>query len=260
MLGYIELKGYGDPALGSWRYTNTTPSAITDRWVKALQQKNIKSITGEIITNGLAFSFQSIPGGWVWEDVGNYYGAGAAALNWRENQFGLLLKAGDKPGDDVVILETTPKNYGGLFWNELKTGKKGSGDNAAIYLPHNGSWLVKGTIPAGEKKFKISGAVEDPANLLRDEFGAALDASGILYKKIRSSNEKVSYVTNKSLVSIIDEYLSPSLDSINYWFLQKSVNLYGEAFVKTIAYEKTGFGSTDTGVSHHQRFLEQQRY
>ena len=42
---------------------------------------------------------------------------------------------------------------------------------------------------------------------------------------------------------------SPPLDSINYWFLQKSVNLYGEAFVKTIAYEKTGFGSTDTGVN-----------
>jgi D-alanyl-D-alanine carboxypeptidase/D-alanyl-D-alanine-endopeptidase (penicillin-binding protein 4) len=31
--------------------------------------------------------------------------------------------------------------------------------------------------------------------------------------------------------------------------LKKSVNLYGEALVKTIAYEKTRHGSTDTGVS-----------
>ena len=44
-------------------------------------------------------------------------------------------------------------------------------------------------------------------------------------------------------------HYSPPLDSINYWFLQKSVNLYGEAFVKTIAYEKTGFGATDTGIN-----------
>jgi D-alanyl-D-alanine carboxypeptidase/D-alanyl-D-alanine-endopeptidase (penicillin-binding protein 4) len=43
--------------------------------------------------------------------------------------------------------------------------------------------------------------------------------------------------------------LSPSLDSINYWFLKKSINLYGEAFVKTIAYQKTGFGSTDSGIA-----------
>ena len=249
LIGYLELKGYGDPTFGSWRYANTIPSAITGRWVKVLQRKNIKSVTGEIITDGLAFSFQSIPGGWIWDDIGNYYGAGAGALNWRENQFDLLLKAGDKPGDNVAILETIPKNYGGLFWNELKTGKKGSGDNAIIYLPHNGSWLVKGTIPAGEKKFKISGAVEDPANLLRDEFSAALDVAGISYKKVSKNNVKGSYVTNKNMISIIDEYFSPSLDSINYWFLQKSINLYGEAFVKTIAYEKTGFGATDTGIN-----------
>ena len=42
---------------------------------------------------------------------------------------------------------------------------------------------------------------------------------------------------------------SPPLDSINYWFLKKSINLYGEAFVKTIAYEKNKFGSTDSGIA-----------
>ena len=43
-------------------------------------------------------------------------------------------------------------------------------------------------------------------------------------------------------------FYSPSFDSINYYFLQRSVNLFGEAFVKTIAYEKTGFGSTEAGI------------
>ena len=49
---------------------------------------------------------------------------------------------------------------------------------------------------------------------------------------------------------------SPTFDSINYWFLKKSVNLYGEAFVKTIAYEKTGVGSTDTGVAIIKNFWD----
>jgi D-alanyl-D-alanine carboxypeptidase/D-alanyl-D-alanine-endopeptidase (penicillin-binding protein 4) len=48
---------------------------------------------------------------------------------------------------------------------------------------------------------------------------------------------------------ILDTYFSPRLDSINYWFLKKSINLYGEALVKTLAYEKTGTGSTEKGVA-----------
>lgn len=41
---------------------------------------------------------------------------------------------------------------------------------------------------------------------------------------------------------------SPILDSINYWFLQKSVNLFGEAFLKMMAIEKNKPGLTDSGV------------
>ena len=64
-----------------------------------------------------------------------------------------------------------------------------------------------------------------------------------------SVNEKIP-LASKTLLTLS----SPSLDSINYWFLQKSINLYGEAFVKTIAYEKTGFGSTDTGINIIKNF------
>lgn len=43
-------------------------------------------------------------------------------------------------------------------------------------------------------------------------------------------------------------HTSPPLDSILYWFLKKSINLYGEALVKTIGYEKAKTGSTDAGI------------
>ena len=36
----------------------------------------------------------------------------------------------------------------------------------------------------------------------------------------------------------MDLILSPALDSIIYWFNKKSINLYGEALIKTFAYEK----------------------
>ena len=62
-------------------------------------------------------------------------------------------------------------------------------------------------------------------------------------------------VASKTLLTLY----SPPLDSINYWFLQKSVNLFGEALVKTIAYEKTGFGSTDSGVNIIKNFWSKNR-
>lgn len=52
----------------------------------------------------------------------------------------------------------------------------------------------------------------------------------------------------------IYNYYSPALDSIIYWFLKKSINLYGEALIKTFAYEKQGFGSTDSGVAIVKKF------
>ena len=47
---------------------------------------------------------------------------------------------------------------------------------------------------------------------------------------------------------------SPPLDSINYWFLKKSINLYGEALLKTLGYEKMRQGTTKAGLSILKNF------
>ena len=52
-------------------------------------------------------------------------------------------------------------------------------------------------------------------------------------------------------------HYSPSLDSIIYWFNKKSINLYGEALIKTFAFEKRGFGSTDSGVAVVKNFWQE---
>jgi D-alanyl-D-alanine carboxypeptidase/D-alanyl-D-alanine-endopeptidase (penicillin-binding protein 4) len=52
-------------------------------------------------------------------------------------------------------------------------------------------------------------------------------------------------------------YSSPTLDSMVYWFLQKSINLYGECLLKTIAYNKGNTGSTDNGVNELKKFWQQ---
>lgn len=254
--GDLYLTGYGDPTLGSWRYPNTTAQILMTRWVNTLKQRNITSLFHFAIDDS-RYSSQLIPGGWPWEDVGNYYGAGCGAINWRENQFDLILKAGDVAGQPVQLIEAVPKDYFLKCINELKTGSKSSGDNAYLYLPVTDEiWVIKGTVPAGEKRFKISGAIINPSSFLDRVFNTQFDSAKITIKKVNSNftvphNNIVDYTKRIDTANkkILDYHYSPSLDSINYWFLKKSINLYGEAFVKTIAYEKTKFGSTDTGIA-----------
>jgi D-alanyl-D-alanine carboxypeptidase/D-alanyl-D-alanine-endopeptidase (penicillin-binding protein 4) len=57
-------------------------------------------------------------------------------------------------------------------------------------------------------------------------------------------DNSISFSNKKSFFN----YSSPGMDSIVYWFLQRSVNLYGEALLKTVAQNKTGVGSTDNGI------------
>lgn len=250
--GSLLLTGYGDPTLGSWRYANTKADMVTRAWVNELKKNNISGINGTIYLNDAKFSMQPIPGGWIWDDIGNYYGAGHWGLNWHENQYDLVLKPGNKEGDDVQVLRTEPRLVAAVLINQLKTGKKGSGDNGYIYLPpYSGTGFVAGTVPAGEKEFTLSGAFPNPLLQVQQALSDAL-AEAKIYGNYKFSSSQLSKANNEAIrepTKLLLTQYSPPLDSITYWFLKKSINLYGEALLKTLAYEKQGFGSTENGLS-----------
>jgi len=226
--------------------------------IKSLNKKNTLQVNGDNLIYESGFETDSVPNGWIWEDIGNYYGAGEYALNWNENQYDLILQPGKKINDNVEIVRTDPELQIYALVNELKTGAVGSGDNGYIYImPYSVSGFVRGTIPAGKDEFTISGSFPAPSYQFESELLKRLDSSNIkLDGKVRNSLEffvnkqRFAYNNNQPLVEIH----SPSLDSIIYWFLKKSINLYGEALIKTFAYEKQGLGSTDSGVAIVKKF------
>lgn len=259
LYGEIYFKGNGDPTTGSWRFEETKRDSVLKKIVNAVKYSGIKNIEGNILFDESNFSYQPLPGGWPWEDIGNYYGAGSWAFNWNENQYDLILKAGEKAGDSVTILSTDPKvPYD--FKNFLKTAEKGTGDNSIIYMsPYSENGFIEGTIPLGEKEFVVSGSLTNPAKQAGRELKELL-----LNNHVNVSGETEIIFSNESLkkqfsdsIQILDSIVSPSLDSIMYWFLQKSINLYGEALTKTIAFEKEGFGSTETGVHLIKKFWQE---
>ncbi len=254
--GNIYVIGYGDPSLGSWRWKTTTEDVVMKQLTTALSKKGIKNINGNLFGYDRKWESNFTPDGWIWQDIGNYYGAGASALNWRENQYDLFLEAGDKIGAPARIKKTNPVLESTGLYCEVKTAAKGSGDNAYIYLPpYSNAGYVRGTIPLGENNFMIAGALPDPggqliyrlAEILKDSVPGALFAGSFNGIEVDKKDLPIKPV-------VLFTRFSPPLDSLNYWFLKKSINLYGESFLKAIAYEKNGFGSTDSGVALIKNF------
>ena len=105
--GNLIITGSGDPTLGSWRYQNKE-NAVLLQWVAAIKAAGIKKIDGSIIGDDRIFGTQTTPEGWVWQDIGNYYGAGTSGLTWRENQFDIHLRPGSNTSAAVTVVKTSP--------------------------------------------------------------------------------------------------------------------------------------------------------
>ena len=242
----IYIEPSGDPTLGSWRWEQTKEANVLHRITDAVRKQGRK-ISWPIIIDAEGWNTESIPDGWIWQDIGNYYGAGANVLNWRENQFDLVLKSGNNVGDAVSIAGTIPANLNINFESTALAAPKQTGDNAYIYFQPSAAnyGIVRGTIPINENKFIISGAMVSPGSQF---LSSLIDSIKGWYVKPESLEKVTLFKKYDKIVRMIHSEISPSLDSIIYWFNKKSINLYGEALIKTFAYEMKGFGSTDSGV------------
>jgi len=189
-------------------------------------------------------------------DVGNYYGAGTSGLCWRENQFDIKLHTGrvDSP---ISVARTVPAMPYLDFKSELVNSPSGSGDEAYAFLPVNSKLMyLRGTYAEDESKRAISVALPDPAfdaafrltdTLKRLGISVSYDpeSTGSLAAKVRSTP---AITTNLTTI------LSPKLSQIIYWLNQKSINLYAEQLLKTIAWKAGKLPSTDNGVEVEQNF------
>ncbi len=252
--GNLYIKGSGDPSFGSHRFSNTA-DIILQRIKNALLEKDIKNIDGNIIVEDNCFGTQAIPDGWIWQDIGNYYGAGVWGLNWRENEYDIKLKSSGRIGDDVLIdTILLPLSTIHLI-SEVTVGKEGSGDNTYIYIPPYGmQGYIRGTIPPNKKMFTIHGSMPYPTTVFLNEMQQYLQSNGIMHQGNLISNlldkEKIVEAPKNTLL----ELQSPSLDSLAYWFMQKSLNLYGEALLKTIGLNQAKKTTTESSAEWVQQF------
>jgi D-alanyl-D-alanine carboxypeptidase/D-alanyl-D-alanine-endopeptidase (penicillin-binding protein 4) len=245
--GDVIVVGNGDPTLGSSRYQQTKPELVMNKIVQFLKNKGINAIEGNVIVDDMLWGTEQLPSTWAWEDIGNYYGAGASALVWRENQMKITLNPGLKVGDSVHLKSTEIDIPYLKMKNELLTGAPGSGDQVYAY---SGSYhpeiYLRGSYALDLKK-QIAISLPDPGWAMVNEIFHFFKTQGIkIYGEPLTSRwlweERKTKPNKHQEIGVI---ISPTLKEIVYWINQKSVNIYAEQVLKTIAQNNK---STEEGI------------
>ncbi len=253
--GNIYIKGGGDPTLGSSVVAGSLPlDSLMQTWTSAVEKLGIKKINGSIIADATLFDDQRVPDYWIWEDIGNYYGAGSSALTINDNLYYLYFHPSATPGNPAEVISMQPEIPGLKFINHITTGTKGSGDNGYIYSdPNQFTATLRGTVPAGQPEFSIKGSIPDPPLFAAQYFKKYLQNNEIIITGIASVLQKpVKYDEAKLITATV----SPPLKDIVYMTNKKSINLYTEQLLKTIAVKEKGKGSEEAGIEVIKSYLD----
>lgn len=260
--GNVYIKGFGDPSLGSHHFQKAeTYDLVLKKMEKAICDAGIYEIDGMIVGDASYFDTQVDGRTWVWEDLGNYYGAGAWGLNFHENLYLLDLKQKSRLGQAPTILKIRPEVPNMILENELKSAKKGSGDNAYIFgVPYAEQRFIRGTIPVGTGTFTVKGAVPDPPYFAAFHLMKYLDKKGISTRKgvftsFQLSKKEIKTNSKKTFYT----YYSPTLKDIVKITNLKSINLYCEAMLRTLGKTVKKQGTATAGLEVVYDYLEKNK-
>lgn len=250
--GNLVIKGGGDPSLASPDF-NAYYNDFPDKWIDEIKKAGIKKITGNVITDDSYYDYLPVPSKWLWEDAGNYYGAGVYGASVYDNTYDIHFKT-SSDGTEPVITRIIPEECNFGLTNRLVAS--GTTDQGYVFAaPYSKDGWLAGSIPVNSEDFVLSAAIPDPPMLISVLMDKKLRLSGI---KIEGSPSTVRLENQSSIPAFVpvSEYVSPPLSSIVEVLNHKSVNLYAEHLVKELGKRFEGSGSTAAGIDVINSFVD----
>jgi serine-type D-Ala-D-Ala carboxypeptidase/endopeptidase (penicillin-binding protein 4) len=250
--GNIIIRGGGDPALGS-KYFSDHYKGFLDNWVIEIKKLGIKRIKGKVITDDSYYDFLPVPGKWLWEDEGNYYGAGAYGLSVFDNTYEIHLKtfSGSFPPS---IKEIIPDDCRSELSNFLIAS--GTTDEGYVFAaPYSKQGWVAGTVPVNQDDFVLKASITDPPLVLSKVLGEKLKSAGIKISGDPTTIRLEKNIIEENVVPIT-ETISPSLADIISVLNHESVNLFAEHLIKELGKKFRNNGSTASGAEVIIAFLK----
>ena len=250
--GNIVILGGGDPALGS-NYFSDHYCDFVYNWVTEIAKLGIRRIEGRVITDDSYYDFFPVPAKWLWEDEGNYYGAGAYGLSVYDNTYEIHFKT-LSDSSAPAIKEIIPDECRFELSNFLiSSGTTSEGYVFAAPYSKNG-WLA-GKIPVNQDDFVLKASITDPPLLLARILNDKLKARGIRTSGNPTTIRLESKYKTEKVVPVI-ETISPPLADIIEVLNHESVNLFAEHLIKELGKKFKNNGSTASGADVIIEFLK----
>ena len=253
--GNIFIRGGSDPTLGSDLAEGSLPlDSLMIFITSKISEAGIKKINGSVIADPNRFQGMNLPRRWIWEDIGNYYGAQTSGLCINDNLYHIYFEPNKNINGKAKFLRTEPVIPDLKFINNMLTGSKNSGDNGYVFCPPNYYIAeLKGSIPQGKPEFKIKGSIPNPPLFAVQYLKTHLEKKGIFVEGDTFVSQKpVSYVSKNEICNIV----SPPVKEIVYIINKKSYNLYTEQILREMGFRVFGKATTENGIEAVKQFLK----
>ena len=250
--GNLIIEGGGDPALGS-PYFDDHYGDFLKEWINDIRSLGIRRIEGKIISDDSYYDYLPIPSKWLWEDTGNYYGAGVYGLSVLDNTYEIHFTTSGE-GSYPVITKITPDACRYDLINYLTAS--GTTDKGYIFsAPYSASGWIAGTIPVNNPDFILKASIPDPPLVLAEMLDSRLESEGINISGNPSTLrlEKSEPDKGSVTISLTD---SPPLKRIIEVLNHESINLYAETLLKELDKKSGGKGSTAGGLEVILEYLD----
>ena len=251
LTGDIIIKGGGDPSLGSPRFDSIYHD-FEGQWVNEIRSAGIKKVKGRVITDDSYYDYLPVPAKWLWEDAGNYYGAGAYGLSVFDNSYEIHFRTSP---DSLrqVITGVVPKECSFEFANWLVAA--GTSDEGYIFAaPYSTNGWLAGSLPVSPDDYTLKASISDPPLIMAKILDNRLKAADFRISGIPSTTRLLQSGPDSGFIKL-SETRSPKLSDILTALNHESVNLYAEHLVKELGKVFHGSGSTEAGVSVVRNFL-----
>jgi D-alanyl-D-alanine carboxypeptidase/D-alanyl-D-alanine-endopeptidase (penicillin-binding protein 4) len=240
--GDLIVIGGGDPSFGL---------EDLEQFVATVSSMGISGITGDMILKDDYFTGERLPIGWAWHYLDARYAPEISALSVNRNVVNVHME-GTRPGAPAQVYVEPATGYVNLI-NNLTT-KRGEDSIIIFRRPEANTIFVDGGIEYGHVR-DIQVSVKDPTMFFGKHLMERLRASGVrIDGECVRSKEGMPYDANPTY-QVIDSVVSVPMSEIVREMNTESVNLYGEAILKTLGAHYLNEGSFKAGVSVVKGFL-----
>ncbi|MDP3150991.1 MAG: D-alanyl-D-alanine carboxypeptidase/D-alanyl-D-alanine-endopeptidase [Ignavibacteria bacterium] len=244
--GDLIIRGFGDPTI-SGRFNNDDMTKIFRDWADTLLTLGIDEIHGNILGDDNAFDDVSLGEGWAWDYESDWFAAPSGALSFNDNCIDIIVKPGRR--GELGLLTISPESKYAIILNKVTTVGKDSATNVKIFRERGTNIIsVFGSIREGDDSLKVYATINNPTQYFVVTLKDILEQKGITVSGFASDIDDITRVTDYTSAKLQFTHHSVFLKDIIKVLNKNSQNFYAEQLLKTIGYEKKGYGSAARGI------------